>query len=189
MAGLAAVGGRSEARVVLQRLFRHRPARQTGAILYESVTRQARQPVFYADLGAPDTVEGRFELYSLHVILLVCRLKDEGSEAAEVSQALFDAYLRSLDDALRDMGVGDLSVGKKMRKLGQAFYGRAKAYDAALAADSDELQALIGRTLFADAPGDEAAMAGYVRRATASLAAQPLVEILAGRAAWAEILS
>ncbi len=146
--------------------------------------------MFYADLGVPDTVEGRFELYSLHVILLVCRLKDEGPEAAEVSQALFDAYLRSLDDALRDMGVGDLSVGKKMRKLGQAFYGRAKAYDAALATDSDELQALIARTLFADAPNSDAvAMAGYVRRGAASLAAQPLAEILAGRAAWAEILS
>ena len=131
--------------MVLQRLFRPRPALQTGAALYEAATRQARLPAFYADLRVPDTIEGRFELYTLHVILLVCRLKGEGAEAAEISQALFDSYLRSLDDALRDMGVGDLSVGKKMRKLGQAFYGRAKAYDAALAADSDELQALIAQ--------------------------------------------
>jgi len=174
--------------VVLQRLFRPRPALQTGAALYEAATRQARLPAFYAHLRVPDTIEGRFELYTLHVILLVCRLKGEGAEAAEISQALFDSYLRSLDDALRDMGVGDLSVGKKMRKLGQAFYGRAKAYDAALAADSDELQALIARTLFADvSDGGVTTVADYVRRTAAALGAQPLTDILAGRLAWAEI--
>ena len=173
---------------MLQRLFRPRSARATGAALFQAVTRQARQPVFYAELGVPDTVEGRFELYSLHVVLLVCRLKGEGPQASEVSQAVFDAYLRSLDDALREMGVGDLSVGKKMRKLGEAFYGRAKAYDAALGAPSDELSALIGRTLFADAPaGEVAAMTDYVRRAFAALAEQSLESLLAGEARWAEI--
>jgi cytochrome b pre-mRNA-processing protein 3 len=176
--------------VVLQKLFRPRAARATGAALYEAVTRQARQPLFYADFGAPDTLEGRFELYTLHVILLVCRLKGEGPQANEVSQALFDAYLRALDDTLREMGVGDLSVGKKMRKLGEAFYGRAKAYDAALASESPELEALIGRTLFADAPtGAADAMTGYVRRAFAGLASQPLSDLIAGQVIWAEIRS
>ncbi|WP_367576017.1 ubiquinol-cytochrome C chaperone family protein [Phenylobacterium montanum] len=175
---------------MLQRLFRPRAAKAAGAALFQAAARQARQPAFYADFGVPDTVEGRFELYSLHVVLLVCRLKGEGAEASEVSQALFDAYLRSLDDALREMGVGDLSVGKKMRKLGEAFYGRAKAYDSALGVQSDELAALIGRTLFADAPqGDVAAMAGYVRRAFAALAELPLETILAGETNWAEIRS
>ena len=174
--------------MVLQKLFRPRPARSTGAALFQAVTQQARQAALYSDFGVPDTVEGRFELYSLHVILLVCRLKGEGPAANEVSQALFDTYLRSLDDALREMGVGDLSVGKKMRKLGEAFYGRAKAYDSALAADSDGLQALIGRTLFADAPGgDAAAMTDYVRRAFAALAALPVDRLLGGEAVWAEL--
>ncbi len=176
--------------MVLQRLFRPRAARQTGAVLYEAVTRQARQPGLYADLGVPDTVEGRFELYNLHVLLLLNRLKGLGGEAGEVSQALFDAYVLSLDDALRDMGVGDLSVGKKMRKLGEAFYGRAKAYDSALSEESDALQALVGRTLFADAPGgDIAAMVDYIRRTKAALAAQPLEAVLAGEPAWADILA
>jgi cytochrome b pre-mRNA-processing protein 3 len=174
--------------LVLERLFRPRPSKAAGAALFQAVTRQARRPAFYAEFGVPDTVEGRFELYSLHVVLLVCRLKGEGPQASEVSQALFDSYLRSLDDALREMGVGDLSVGKKMRKLGEAFYGRAKAYDAALGESSEALSALIGRTMFADAPnGDVAAVTDYVRRAFDHLRAQPLEPLLSGQVAWAEI--
>ena len=174
--------------VVLQRLFRPRAARQAGAVLYEAVTRQARQAALYTGLGVPDTVEGRFELYNLHVVLLLNRLKGLAGEAGEVSQALFDAYVLSLDDALRDMGVGDLSVGKKMRKLGEAFYGRAKAYDSALSDDSDDLRALVGRTLFADAPeGRLEAMVDYIRRTKASLAAQPLDQVLAGEPAWVDV--
>ena len=174
---------------MLQRLFRPRAARATGAALFQAVTRQARQPVFYAELGVPDTVEGRFELYSLHVVLLVCRLKGEGPQASEVSQAVFDAYLRSLDDALREMGVGDLSVGKKMRKLGEAFYGRAKAYDAALQAlpDRSPLAAVIGRTIVADdEPGP---LVDYAVRAVDALAAMPLAALLEGETTWPELAS
>lgn len=180
---------------MLQRLFRPRPARQIGASLFEAVTRQARQPAFYVDLGVPDTVEGRFELYSLHVILLLNRLRGQGGEAGEVGQALFDAYLRSLDDALRDLGVGDLSVGKKMRKLGEAFYGRAKSYDSALAGQGGDLEALVGRTIFAESElaaktqGPVGAVAAYVRRCQESLAAQSTDTLLSGEAHWAEIVS
>ena len=116
----------------LNRLFSPRPAVLAGRRLYTAAVAQARTPVFYARMGAADTVEGRFEVYTLHLVLLLRRLKGQGAVASEVSQALFDAYLRGLDDGLRQMGVGDLSVGKKMRKLGEAFYGRAKAYDKAL---------------------------------------------------------
>ncbi len=174
---------------MLQRLFRPRAAVQAGAALYEAAARQARTPAFYADLGAPDTVEGRFELYSLHVILLLDRLRGAGPQAAEASQALFDRYLRALDDALREMGVGDLSVGKKMRKLGEAFYGRAKAYQTTLAADDGaELQALIGRTVMAEAPaGDVAGLTAYVRRCRQSLQGQALDGLLAGAPVWAEV--
>jgi len=180
---------------MLQRLFRPRPARRIGAALYEAATRQARRPIFYAAWGAPDTVEGRFELYSLHVILLLNRLRaaergdhGPGDEAAEISQALFDAYLRSLDDALREMGVGDLSVGKKMRKLGEAFYGRAETYEAAFAGPDGDLETLIGRTVFEQAPeGDIAAMTDYVRRCRAALALAPDAVLMRGEAPWAEV--
>ena len=153
------------------------------------MTVQARQPAFYADLGAPDTTEGRFELYNLHVVLLLHRLRGLGGMAGETAQALFDSYVGALDDALREMGVGDLSVGKKMRKLGEAIYGRVKTFDEALAdSDGAALEAMIVRTVYADAPGAAAiAVAAYVRHAVAALAAQPLEGLLEGRPAWPAI--
>ena len=124
-----------------------------AATLYALAVDQARSRGLYADLGAPDTAEGRFEMYSLHVVLLLDRLRGHGAEAADVSQNLFDTYVKDLDTALREMGVGDLSVGKKMRKLGEAFYGRGKSYDAAFAAlpDTGPLEALLVRTVYAGA--------------------------------------
>jgi cytochrome b pre-mRNA-processing protein 3 len=103
--------------MMFKRLLSPRPAVAAGRRLYAAAAAQARAPVFYAAMGAPDTVEGRFEVYTLHVALILRRLKGQGSHAAEAAQGLFDAYVKSLDGALREMGVGDLSVGKKMRKL------------------------------------------------------------------------
>jgi cytochrome b pre-mRNA-processing protein 3 len=177
--------------VILERLFRRNPARIAGESLYEAATKQARQPAFYADLEAPDTVEGRFELYTLHVVLLLHRLKGLDVETAAIAQALFDAYLQALDDALREMGVGDLSVAKKMRKLGEAFYGRAKAYEAALtAADPGELNALIGRTIYADVVNPPLArLTAYIQRCVETLAALPLEEVIAAHLTWPEVLA
>jgi cytochrome b pre-mRNA-processing protein 3 len=172
---------------VFQSLFRQRGPKIVGGQLYESVVERARQPAFYTRYAVADTVEGRFELYSLHVILLLHRLKGGGPKAAEIAQALFDIFISQLDHALREIGVGDLSVAKKMRKLGEAFYGRAKAYEAALdAGGEDELQALIGRTVFAGAAeaGRAEAMAAYVRQVAAALAAEPLETLLDGRVDW-----
>lgn len=168
--------------------FRERPARSAGEALYASAETQARRPAFYRDFGAPDTTEGRFELYALHVVLLLHRLKGEAG-AAETSQALFDAFTRALDDSLREMGVSDTSVGKKMRKLGEAIYGRIKAYDEALKAspDSDGLNAVLRRTVLAGADADPGGIAAYVSRAAASLRAQPLEHLLAGKVNWSEV--
>jgi cytochrome b pre-mRNA-processing protein 3 len=169
-----------------QRLFGQRPAYAAGQALYAAAAAQARSPALYRDLGAPDTIEGRFELYLVHVAALVNRLRGEGPRARETNQVLFDAFLKGLDDALREMGVGDLSVGKKMRRLGEAFYGRAKGYAAALdeAADPHDLPSLIGRTVFAEAadPAVAAApLAAYVRRLAHDLAGQDAEALLAGR--------
>ena len=174
---------------MLARLFRSNPAKAAGRSLYDAVTHQARQPAFYAELGAPDTVEGRFELYNLHVILLLRRLRGEGPMASETSQELFDTYVSSLDDTLREMGVGDISVGKKMRKLGEAIYGRVKNFDSATSPHATEsLDALLTRTVYA---GKENAsvdvLAAYVRRAMDALASQPLDAVLEGRPAWPPI--
>ena len=175
---------------MLDRLFRTRPAKASGARLYAAAVAQARRPAFYADLGVADEIDSRFELYVVHVVLLQQRLSREGAEAAETAQALFDAFIASLDDALRELGVGDLSVGKKMRRLGEALFGRAAAYRDLLAAgpDREGISALIARTVY----GDEAAvdraepLADYVMRSHAALAAEPLAAVLRGEVAWPE---
>jgi cytochrome b pre-mRNA-processing protein 3 len=171
----------------LSRLFSPRPAVLAGQRLYASAAAQARAPTFYAAMGAPDTVEGRFELYTLHVALVLRRMKGQGAQAAETAQGCFDAYVKSLDHALRDMGVGDLSVGKKMRKLGEAFYGRVKNYDEAFGAlpDKAPLAAMIGRTvLMGQTDADPSRFVGYATAAMAALEAQPLDTLLQGEVSW-----
>ena len=171
---------------MLQSLFRPRRSKAAASRLYAAVVAQARTPCFYAELGAPDTIEGRFELYTLHVILLLHRLRGQGAEAAEAAQALFDTFISALDNALRETGVGDLSVPRRMRRLGEAFYGRAKAFESALAGDGGDLEALIGRTVYAGEGGEGHAvvLAAYVRRCAEALAAQPLATILGGEIPW-----
>jgi cytochrome b pre-mRNA-processing protein 3 len=161
---------------------------QAGRELYAAAAGQARRPEFYTALGAADTPNGRFEVYSLHVILLLNRLKGRGPEAAETSQALFDAYVGSLDDALREQGVGDLSMGKKMRRLGEAFYGRVKSYDEALDAlpDRGALESLLARTVLEERGAPVPPLAGYVEQATAVLAAASDQDVLAGAFRWPE---
>jgi cytochrome b pre-mRNA-processing protein 3 len=173
--------------VMLKRLFRPSPIREAGRALYGAAVEQSRSPVFYETLGAPDTVEGRFEIYSMHVVLLLDRLNQADEHAKEVAQALFDTYVKSLDHALREMGVGDLSVGRKMRKLGEAFYGRAKSYRAAFAAlpDGGPLRDLVSRTVYADAdPAFASQLADYVTAQRAQLAELPLDGLLEGRVGW-----
>lgn len=173
--------------MLLDRLFRPRAAQAAGRALYAQTVEQARSPGLYADLGAPDTAEGRFEIYSLHVVLLLDRLRGHGEAATEVSQVLFDTYVKDLDHALRELGVGDLSVGRKMRKLGEAFYGRGKSYEAAFAAlpNDEPLQALLIRTVYADADAAPAPrLTAYVLAQRAALAQQPLEALTAGEVAW-----
>ena len=162
------------------RLFRARPGKLAGQALYGAATSQARQPGFYTALRVPDTREGRFELYTLHVILLVERLKGQGDLAAETSQGTFDAYVRGLDDAFRELGVSYVAVPRRMKKLGEAFYGRLRSYEQAR--DTPALQALIARTVGEQA--DAAGLARYVAAARDHLAAQPLDHLLAGSVTW-----
>jgi cytochrome b pre-mRNA-processing protein 3 len=177
--------------MLLQRLFAAAPGRDGGRALYASAAAQARRAEFYRALDVADSVEGRFELYSLHVALLLLRLKGQGQIAAQTAQHLFDAYVLSLDDALRDLGVADVKVGRKMKTLGQAFYGRLKAYEDAIEAlpDTAELEALLSRTAFEGRPGNRAgALAGYVTRAAAALSDQALDGLIEGRAEWPGVL-
>jgi cytochrome b pre-mRNA-processing protein 3 len=173
---------------VFTQLLAKSPARTAAEHLYAAAAAQARTPALYMIMGAPDTVEGRFELLTLHVILLIDRLKDGPSEAVAIRQILFDVYLSNLDGALREMGVGDLTVGKRMRKLGEAFYGRARACEAAFRAlpDARPLEEALARTVFAAAPGAEpAALADYLQRRRGALAAADIEAVIAGVSPWA----
>src|SRR5215467_3304390 len=103
--------------------------------IYGMIVTQAREPLFYRELGVPDTVDGRFDLILLHLWIVLSRLRaaEAGKEPGQgLSQALFDRFCEDMDDNLREMGVGDLAVPKRMQAFGEAFYGRSRAYDAAL---------------------------------------------------------
>lgn len=174
---------------MFEKLFKPRPATLAGRALFLTVSAQARRPAFYLAGGVPDTPQGRFELYCMHLVLLMHRLKGQGPMASETSQALFDAFLANMDEGLRDLGVGDLSVGKKMRKLGEAIYGRLKGYDSAMAAlpDRSALQGLIGRTIFGDeAAAHPAHLAAYVVTAMDRLGAEPLDLVIGAQFQWPE---
>lgn len=174
--------------IMLQNLFRTRPRERLGEPLYELAVRQARDPGFYTRMAVADRIDARFELYTLHVLLLVMRLRDEGEAGAEAAQALFDVYVSALDHALRELGVGDISVGKKMRKLGEAMYGRMTAYEPPLrSADAAGLAAGLARNVFeSDDPAAGEALTAYALASRARLAAQDFKAVTT-RPDWAEI--
>jgi cytochrome b pre-mRNA-processing protein 3 len=116
----------------LKRLLNPRtPARRTIETIYGMIVAQAREPVFYQALNVPDTVNARFDMVVLHLWLVLRRLRTADPDGG-YSQALFDMFCRDMDGNLREMGVGDLTVPKRMKKFGEAFYGRTAAYDMAL---------------------------------------------------------
>ena len=105
--------------------------REAARSLYMAAVRQARDPTLYTAGGVADTLDGRFELIVLHVVPLMRRLRRCGEAGTQLSQALFDVMFDDMDQSLREMGVGDLRIGKRVKQMARAFYGRAKAYDQA----------------------------------------------------------
>ena len=161
------------------------PAPSIEAI-YGMIVTRVRKPVFYRDLGVPDTVEGRFDLLLLHLWMVLRRLRTaEGG--VEPAQALFDRFCEDMDDNLREMGVGDLAVPRRMQAFGEAFYGRSRAYDLALGQRSEQgLEALaqaIAKNILNGGGLDHArALAAYTMATLTSLAACDDAAMLRG--AW-----
>jgi cytochrome b pre-mRNA-processing protein 3 len=120
--------------------------RGTIDAIYGMIVTQAREPLFYRDLGVPDTVNGRFDLIVLHLWTVLRRL-GEIAGMVELAQALFDRFCADMDDNLREMAIGDLAVPKKMQAFGEAFYGRIAAYDMALTDNPEALAQAISRNI------------------------------------------
>jgi cytochrome b pre-mRNA-processing protein 3 len=155
------------------RVFPRHQQAHTVRILYGMIVAQARAPSFYVAYLVPDTVEGRFDMIVLHLALVLRRLRRESAALRELGQRVFDLFCTDMDHSLREMGVGDLAVPKQMRRLGEAFYGRALAYDRALDAEGEELLVpALARNLFPAAgaiPSEVVRLAAYVRAAEACL--------------------
>ena len=116
--------------------------------VYGIVVNQSRNPVFYTELLIPDNIDGRFDVLGLHMFFIFSRLKNEEQIGADFSQSLFDTMFVDMDQSLREMGVGDLSVGKRVKDMGKALLGRIEAYDKAFSAEYDDIQAAIIRNIY-----------------------------------------
>ena len=161
----------------------------TIAGLYGAIVAQARDPRFYEAYAVPDTVLGRFDLIVLHLALLLRRLREDAA-MRPLAQGLFDAFCRDMDHNLREMGISDPGVPREMQKVGEAFYGRAAAYDTALAERGNEaLTHALARNVYAEASPPHVAaaqLAAYVRQAVEILDAQPMDELARGAVLFPE---
>jgi cytochrome b pre-mRNA-processing protein 3 len=164
--------------------FRRKPrGPDTISALYGMIVAQARLPSFYRDYAVADTVNGRFDLIVLHLALVVDRLMRDPA-LKELGQGVFDRFCEDMDDNLREMGIGDLKVPKEMKKMGEAFYGRAQAYQTALAAPDDAaLVEALSRNIYSGSAPEMAAarrLAVYMRGSAGDLAAQASADLAAG---------
>ncbi len=175
----------------LFKMFRRKRGEREAFALYSAAVAAARQPWFYAELGVPDTLDGRFDLINVHMALLVRRLRHEqGPAGAQLAQGVFDAMFLDMDVSLREMGVSDLVVGKRVRRMWEAFHGRAVAYEPALdSGDAESLALALARNVWrGDPPGlvEGAAaaparlLAAHVMNQVGHLAAQPFGGMAAG---------
>jgi cytochrome b pre-mRNA-processing protein 3 len=170
----------------------HNARRRVAEQLYRALVQQARSPVWYRELGVPDTPEGRFEMIALHAALVLRRLRREGLVGQALGQQLFDVMFADLDGSLRELGVSDLSVGKYVKRLAGNFYARLTALDKRLADVASErraLHAMLRANVYHDAaPSDRqiAALAGALAAQDRELARQDGGELCSGVIAWIE---
>jgi cytochrome b pre-mRNA-processing protein 3 len=171
--------------------FRRDPTAERARRLYEQVILQARQPALYRTLGVPDSLDGRFEMITLHLFMVLHRFKQSGQADADVlGQALCNIMFADMDVSLREMGAGDLGVGGRVKRMASGFMGRVVAYSSGLAATPELLGQALRRNVYGTTDADDrivAAMARYVRESVARLARQSEESITAGRLDFALI--
>jgi cytochrome b pre-mRNA-processing protein 3 len=164
-------------------LFRKSVDTEAVYAVYSAIMAQSRQPHFYADWGVPDTVTGRFDMICLHLALMFGRLRSEGKAAADFSQALFDCFFKDMDRSLREMGVTDLGVPRKIQNMGNLLYGlMANLNEAVAVRDRAAVVDVLTRNVFAGEPAEGAQrLADYVQAEAERLRGLPTTEIVAGR--------
>jgi cytochrome b pre-mRNA-processing protein 3 len=153
---------------MLKALLKSRTGKSRGADLSAAIGARARAPVFFTEFLVPDTIDGRFDLVVLHAWLVLARLRELGMK--DVSQGVIDSLFASFDESLRDLGVGDIGIGHRVKKMADAFYGRLSAYGAS--ADEAALKDAILRNIYRGEAGHEAhaqALAAYAERTRALL--------------------
>jgi cytochrome b pre-mRNA-processing protein 3 len=161
-----------------------RPSAETVAArhLFAAIMAEARSPELYAKAGVADTIDGRFDLVVLYLYFVLKRLKSEGLAGRALGQQLFDVAFAGFDEALREIGVGDLSVGKKIRMMAEAFYGRVEAYEQAQATP-ETFEAALVRNVYRGAPPNPQALAVFtaaVGRFRQKVDLAPLPSLLRG---------
>lgn len=178
--------------MIWKRLFDSQPRSELAWPLYGIIVDQARNPVIYRDYGVPDSVDGRFEAIVLHLILVLRRLKRDFPAGLELAEGLQEVFFTDMDRSLREMGAGDLGVGKRVKKMAEGFMGRLAAYEAALdavaARGTEDLETVLRRNAFGTLSaedGNTAALAAYVLAQEAALLAQEGDELRQGRLAFA----
>jgi cytochrome b pre-mRNA-processing protein 3 len=156
------------------------PSPGTIETIYGMIVTQAREPLFYRELGVPDTVNGRFDLLVLHLWLVLRRIQSM-DDGPGLSQALFDHFCDDMDGNLREMGVGDLTVPKRMQAFGEAFYGRVAAYDLAVSAGQQALAQALCKNVLSGQDLDKAGqLAVYAEAALADLRGLDPAALLGG---------
>ena len=178
------------------RIFGQDAQQRAAQSLYDAIVDQSRHTVLYSDFGVPDTFDGRFETLVLHVHLVVRRLTETGSDGAAVGQHLFDTLFHDMDRSLRAVGVGDMSVGKKVKQMGAAYFGRVAAYEESIGPDtSGDLATALVRNIYAVEQGTEPeesvvsgskSLAAYVRDQVSHLSEQSAEHLIAGTVTFRE---
>jgi cytochrome b pre-mRNA-processing protein 3 len=162
--------------------------RQIARSIYGSIVTRAREPVFYARWGVPDSIQGRFEMVALHLVLALRRIAAEGPDAEPLGRALTEAFVVDLDDVMREMTFGDLAVPREVKRATAALFDRHSAYSKALEAPGGSVLADALRAKGAGTPAvpglDAQGLSDYVRSVASALDAQPASPILAGRLEW-----
>lgn len=174
---------------ILRKLFTNSATKDSALRLYIQIVKQARRPVFYHSLGVPDTPAGRFDLVALHGFLVIQRLRNETTVLSLV-QALSDTMFADMDSNLREMGVGDLSIGKHVKMLASHYLGLALAYESGLRGTDDDLRSALRRNLYAavdPTPVQIDIIVDYIRSSSANLTQEPLSHFNAGTIQFAPL--